>query len=414
MRGWSLEGGGRKPSFYLESVRNSVNLIRTITIKPGQEIQVKARLKGKGNPDKMNCMLTPARTLFMRTGALVANTCVKPRKGTCAVRVLNASEQHVTLYKRQTMGVLEPVNQVKRYAEERGTDVTVNNIEDSDDDIPLPPPRKRDEEKFEIPSHILQDKEATKRYLKSIRREVRDRKLKEDKLMPEQGLPPHMQDLFERTKEEVAEEHHEQVRKLLTRHAGVFAKDASDMGKTSWVKHDIDTGNHSPVRQRPRRLRLEQKEEVQKQIKNLQESGLIRPSTSEWASNVVLVKKKDGSWRMCIDYRDLNLKTLNPDSYMLPRIDDTLDALNRAKYFCTLDILQGYHNVELTDQAKQKTAFHAPFCNPSHWEYVFMPFGLVRAPRTFQRLMDRVLQGLDHKIALAYIDDIIVYRATVP
>ena len=90
---------------------------------------------------------------------------------------------------------------------------------------------------------------------------------------------------------------------------------------------------------------------------------------SEWASNVVLVKKKDGAWRMCIDYRDLNLKTLNPDSYMLPRIDDTLDALSRAKYFCTLDILQGYHNVELTEEAKPKTAFHAPYCNPSHWEY---------------------------------------------
>ena len=116
---------------------------------------------------------------------------------------------------------------------------------------------------------------------------------------------------------------------------------------------------------------------------------------------------------MCIDYRDLNRKTLNPDTYMLPRIDDTLDALSRAKYFCTLDILQGYHNVELADSAKEKTAFHAPYCNPSHWEYVYMPFGLVRAPRTFQRLMDRVLQGLDHKIALAYIDDIIVYGATV-
>ena len=116
---------------------------------------------------------------------------------------------------------------------------------------------------------------------------------------------------------------------------------------------------------------------------------------------------------MCIDYRDLNMKTLNPDSYMLPRIDDTLDALSRAKYFCTLDILQGYHNVELTERAKPKTPFHAPYCNPSHWEYVYMPFGLIRAPRTFQRLMDRVLQGLEHKIALAYLDDIIVYGSTV-
>ena len=116
---------------------------------------------------------------------------------------------------------------------------------------------------------------------------------------------------------------------------------------------------------------------------------------------------------MCIDYRELNLKTKNPDSYMMPRIDDTLDSLSRAKYFCALDIQQGYHNVELTQQAQEKTAFHVPCVNPPHWEWISMPFGLVGAPRTFQRLMDRMLQGLEHNIALAYIDDVIVYGSAV-
>ena len=121
------------------------------------------------------------------------------------------------------------------------------------------------------------------------------------------------------------------------------------------MKHDIDTGHHSSVRQRPRRFCHDQMAEIQKQIKNLQEGGLIRPSQSEWASSIVLIKKKDVSWSMCIDYRDFNMTTLNPDSCMLPRIDDTLDALSRAKYLCTLDILQGYHNVELTEEAKPRT-----------------------------------------------------------
>ena len=103
--------------------------------------------------------------------------------------------------------------------------------------------------------------------------------------------------------------------------------------------------------------------------------------------------------RLCIDYRALNAKTKNPDTYSLPRIDDAINALANARYFSTLDLIQGYHQVELTERSKQKTAFHA-HVSPSHWEYVYMPFGLVGAPRTFQRLMDRVIRGLEYRIGL--------------
>ena len=173
---------------------------------------------------------------------------------------------------------------------------------------------------------------------------------------------------YNRTIQLIPKEYHKNVHDIFTKHAKAFSKNSADIGKTTYVKHDIDTGTNSPVRQRPRRLRIDQRPEVKKQIEALAENGLIRPSTSEWASNVVLVKKKDGTWRMCIDYRELNAKTMNPDSYMMPRIDDTLDALHRAKFFCTLDITQGYHNVELSEKAKSKTAFHVLCCNPTHWE----------------------------------------------
>ena len=394
-------------------IKNTVNLISTMTIKPGQERQVWAKLKGKGRPDDMVCMVEPSKTLFVRTGALAGRVCTKPHNGKCAVRILNASEEHITLYKNTTVGVLQPVVETVNYVEEEAARADADD-EDSDfDDLPVTAPAKDLDRKIEIPAHVLCDKEATNRYLKSLRRKERDRKRLEETATTTEKMPDHVVDLYERSIKQVPKQYHKKIHQIIAQNSRVFAKSAGDMGRTMWVKHDIDTGDHSPVRQRPRRLRHDQKAEIQKQIKNLQEGGLIRPSESEWASNVVLVKKKDGTWRMCIDYRDLNLKTLNPDSYMLPRIDDTLDALSRAKYFCTLDILQGYHNVELTDEAKPKTAFHAPYCNPSHWEYVYMPFGLVRAPRTFQRLMDRVLQGLEHKIALAYLDDIIVYGSTV-
>ena len=124
----------------------------------------------------------------------------------------------------------------------------------------------------------------------------------------------------------------------------------------------------------------------------LREQGVIQPSTGRWASNVVLVKKKDRTWRMCVDYRRLNMKTKNSDPYMLPRIDETLDKLSKAKYFSTLDLLCSYHQVELSPESKEKSAFIVPRMKPNHWEYKAMPFGLSGAPRTFQRLIDQLLK----------------------
>jgi hypothetical protein len=200
---------------------------------------------------------------------------------------------------------------------------------------------------------------------------------------------------------------------MLKSYSDCFSLNSDDVGRTSIVKHTIETGHHPPVRQRCRRFCKTHIDVIKEQVKKLSESGIIRPSTSEWAANPVIVNKKTGDKRMCIDYRGLNAVTMNPDSYLLPRIDDTLDALSGARYFCTLDLFQGYHHVQMDELSKSKTAFHAPHCNPSQWEYNYMPFGLVRAPRTFQRLMDKVIEGLQFESALAYLDDVIVYGSSI-
>ena len=227
--------------------------------------------------------------------------------------------------------------------------------------------------------------------------------------LPEE-LPDHVKVLYKDSLPRLeTQDLRDKVAWLLYTYADCFAVNNDDIGKATLIKHDIDTGDAQPVRQRCRRFAKCHIEAIKDHVKKLSDAGIIRPSNSEWASNIVVVRKKDGTWRMCIDYRELNAKTRNPDSYLLPRIDDTLDALADAKVFCTLDLTQGYHHVELTDRSKVKTAFHAPYCNPPQWEYNYMPFGLVRAPRTFQRLMDKVIQGFEYKIALCYIDDIIIY-----
>jgi transposase InsO family protein len=389
--------GKRIAAYDLASkVRNRVALISSVTIKPGEEIQTVAHVAGKQSAEDITCMVQPARSLFIRTGVQVARTIDVPTQRTCRVRILNTADEAVRLYSGQTVGTLSKAIQTRPYADEHSTGRRAA----TQREVVEPVAKLQTEE--EIQNRITQD-------LKNVNSK---------KQQPEKQLPPHLQQLFERSTAELSKQQQVDLQNMLSIYRDVFAVDSNDIGTTRWVKHDVDTGNEQPVRQRPRRLRYEQRPVLQNTIRDLHDQGRIRPSNSEWASNVVLVRKKatdpksPAEWRMCIDYRELNLKTRNKHSYMLPRIDDTLDALNRARYFCTLDIQQGYHNVQLTDRAVEKTAFHVPCVNPPHWEWTCMPFGLVGAPRTFQRLMDRMLRGLEHKIALAYLDDVIVYGAS--
>jgi len=193
--------------------------------------------------------------------------------------------------------------------------------------------------------------------------------------------------------------------KLLHRFADTFSIGDGDHGRTSMVRHKIDTGDASPVKQAARRLPYHLRGEVQGMLDKMQNRGIIEPANGPWAAPIVLVKKKDGSWRLCVDYRRLNSLT-KKDAYPLPRIDDTLDALSGACWFSTLDLASGYWQVEMDQSDKEKTAFSTPF---GLFQFNVMPFGLCNAPSTFQRLMEMVLAGLHWSTCLVYIDDIIIF-----
>ena len=176
------------------------------------------------------------------------------------------------------------------------------------------------------------------------------------------------------------------------------------MGRTQIVKHSITTEG-LPVRQPVRRVPQALKEVIDTEVSKMLEQGVVKPSSSPWSSPVVLVKKKDGSWRFCVDYRKLNAAT-HRDAYPLPRIDATLDSLAGSTYFTTLDLASGYWQVEIEEQDKEKTAFSTP---NGHFEFNVMPFGLTNAPATFQRLMECVLAGLTGSQCLIYLDDIVIF-----
>ena len=222
-------------------------------------------------------------------------------------------------------------------------------------------------------------------------------------------LPEHLCDLLERCSEGLTEDELLEVIYLLVAYQDVFSRGEFDIGRTSWIRHGIDTQSARPRRLPLRRSSPEQRAEVERQVKELLERKLIQPSDSAWASPVVLVSKKDGSKRLCLDYRRLNEVTVK-DAYPLPRIDDSLDALGGAKYFSTLDLASGYWQVEMDDDARAKSAF---VTTSGLYEWNVLPFGLCNAPSTFERLMDYVLAGLRWETLLVYLDDVIVFGKTV-
>ena len=174
------------------------------------------------------------------------------------------------------------------------------------------------------------------------------------------------------------------------------------------VKHQIDTGSHPAISRPPYRQSPARRKLTQELVKELLDLSIVRPSSSPWASPVVIVQKKTGDLRFCVDYRKLNEIT-RKDQYPLPHIQDSLDYLGEAKFFSSLDLKSGYYQIELNEENKPKTAFIKP-----DWLYELnvMPFGLTNAPATFQRCMDVVLSGLKYNSLLVYLDDILVYSST--
>lgn len=195
---------------------------------------------------------------------------------------------------------------------------------------------------------------------------------------------------------------------LLAQYADVFAINDEDLGYTDQVEHEIPLLDQTPISQPYRRIPPNQYKEVREHIAELLRKGVIRESSSSYASPIVLVRKTDGSLRLCVDYRKLNLKTRR-DAFPLPRIDESLDALCGAKFFSTIDLASGYHQVAVKKDDRPKTAFTTPF---GLYEYMRMPFGLCNAPATFQRLMQATMSDLAFQIVLIYLDDLLVFSST--
>ena len=200
-----------------------------------------------------------------------------------------------------------------------------------------------------------------------------------------------------------------ELQTLLNDYSDIFSESSDDLGLVSPdynISHAIDTGLAEPITQVPYQLSKYEQDFLQEQLQSLLRQGCIRPSTSAWMSPVVLVKKKDNTLRLCIDFRALNKVTLR-DPYPLPLINTCINKMAGCKYFTSIDVVSAFWQVPVAEQDIHKTGFCTPFGN---FEWLRMPFGLVNASSTFQRLMDVMLAGVD--CLYPYIDDVFVYSKT--
>ena len=211
------------------------------------------------------------------------------------------------------------------------------------------------------------------------------------------------------TSSNLREEQREQLKDFLTKWNHIFSKDITDLGKCDLVKHQIKLDDNEPFKEPHRRIPPALFNEVREHLAEMLQAGAIRPSQSSYSSNVVIVRKKDGSLRFCVDFRKLNSKTIK-DAYAIPRVEDTLHLLAGAKYFTKLDLRSGYWQVELEESDKHKTAFQVGTLG--FYEFHRMPFGLCNAPATFQRLMERCMGELNLDQCLIYLDDVIIFSTT--
>ena len=354
-----------------------VHLVQTVKLGPNESLMAEVRLVGEGvgggrqefrdsTSERKLMLLESGEELGMKIGARITASLVKPSAdGVTQVLIYNSHSVTHRIPEGTEIGQAAPVE-------------------------------------------IVEPEEPTEEqpYVNSISEETMESESKKHKM---KQLITLLQDKLR----DIPEHERTQLVILLEKYGDAFSVTEGERGETNWTEMHINTGDAVPKKQPVRRVPFAVRQEVAKQLAKMQEEGVIQPPSSPWASAIVLVRKKDGTLRICIDYRQLNSVT-KLDTFPLPRIDNLLDQLGNAKYFTTIDLAAGYWQIRVADDSIEKTAF---ITHGGLYEFRVMPFGLTNAPAVFQRLMQQVLQGLNPaegpSFVSVYIDDVLIFSRTL-
>ena len=324
-----------------------VTIPEAVTIPPNSEMILSGTICGQ--PNFVTGVFEMSPSLCESKPLLVAKMVAYTNVGQVPLRIMNPTGEPQVLYKGQVAAICEPAKLIS-----------------------------------EVPPSVLDESECS-----GVSAE----------------LPTHLRSMLDSCRENVTPEQLEQIRQLLWKYQEAFAVDEEDLGEAVLELHRINTGDALPIKQQPRRLPLAKRLAAREEVDKMMAQGVIEKSLSPWASPIVLVPKKtSGKYRFCLDYRALNAVT-RKDSYPLPRIDASLEALQGSSWFTTVDLQSGYHQMLLHPDDREKTAFVTP---DGLYQFRRLAMGLVNGVAGFSRLMDRVLAGLSHEVVLPYIDDLIV------
>ena len=358
-----------------------------ISVLPEQGIIIPVRTKIK---DADTVIFTPSKTIAMKKGILIPHSLLKIKNGIARITMINASDSPKYINMNVILGTISFPSVTSMSLPLLPIQTTAISAER---DLKCRVCYNYYKSSKELFNHLHQTGHFADQRLNGSYEQ----------------LPP---DVFERIKQLVSHVpnsfRRKQLESLLIKNGKLFDTSKAITIRSS-VKHTIEVKNSRPIVQRPYRKTTPQEKLIADLSEQFYRDKIIRPSQSPWASPVVLQRKKDGTWRFCIDYRKLNEVT-EKDNYPLPRIQEILDTLGGAKYFSKLDFQGGYYQVPIDESDKPKTAF---VTRDQLWEYNVMPQGIKNGPPTFQRIINNVLGQLQWTCALSYIDDIIIYSKSI-
>ena len=339
-----------------------ISMGKTLTLPPRSckiveaEVDIRKAMHGKSAQNRV-CAVECLPTLAETMGVVMGSELVEVQNGKVPVNLINVHDTPLQVYKGKTLGSLHPVKHIST--------------------------------------------------IRSDQRNRHRKRKKSSKILTVADIPEHTRAVLDGA-DDLTVEQTSEVCELILEDTDRFVKKDGKTGNTDWVEHGVNVQGAPPLKTSYHGVPRAKQEIADEHVDKMLEQGVIEPSDSPWSFPTVLVTKKDGSIRFCVDYRRLNALILK-DAYNLPRIDETLNTLGGAEWFCTMDLASGYWQIKMREEDKPKTAF---MTRKGLFQFRVMPFGLTNAPATFQRLMDTVLRGLQWEKCLVYLDDIIVFGPT--
>ncbi|CAF4004061.1 unnamed protein product [Rotaria sp. Silwood1] len=394
-----------------------VLLTDEITLSPNSEKCVNIKVLSP-TVNISEALFEPAAYLYPKQ-ILLTNALIKFKDNSSYVMIMNANDRQKTLSKNTTLGYISHQSEVSNYlilpvllgkhgdGSAFPTTSSYRRNKSLVDRSWVPPTNdKRKVQSMDLTCRMDHQNEQQPECYVCHEQFISRNDLQQH--LRQKCYPPEMREQIGKLTQHIEDnKQRQQLQQILWKNGKLFDLRQPSIIKAT-VHHAIETGTHPPIYTPPYRVSYKDEQIQREEIDKLRKQGIIEESTSPWSSPIVLVRKKDGSVRFCIDFRKLNNITTK-DAFPMPRIDDIFDHLSQAEYYTTIDFKSGYFQVGLDHKDCPKTAFST---RDQHYQFTVLPQGVTNGPPAFQRIVSQILGPTRWQYTLAYLDDVIKYSPT--